>query len=249
VHLTRLGQTLFALTADAHVVAARGESARRRTSMVLRLEPASIPFPAAMSVSGTSLPDADVSDGADRAPQSWQCPDSLRDVPALRHPSPAADSFALEGLRSRAAIRLPAGSAVYRPGPVVTAGECDAARPDNWGDASGAGPCGSWLPIIHAAGDLRVDGGAGQGILLVDGDLSVSGGFEFRGAVIVVGAVDVGPGGAMIIGGAIAEGITGAWSAGASRPVVVRSSCALDAALLAAGSIVPVMDRPWVAVR
>lgn len=138
---------------------------------------------------------------------------------------------------------------MYVPGPVTRGSECDTSRPDNWGDVSGAGACGSWLPIIHAPGDLRVDGGAGQGMLIVDGDLSVSGGFEFTGAVLVGGSMDVGPGGMLVTGGAFAAGITGAWGGGASGPVVVRSTCALDAALLAAGSISPVMDRPWVAVR
>ena len=249
LRLTRLGETLFALAADANAGTAGGATARRRAALLLRLEPVAISFPAAASLTGSAPVDPGVADGVDRAPTGRPCADSLRDGPAMLHPSPPPDSVALRDLRVRASIRLPAGSSVYVPGPVTRGSECDTSRPDNWGDASGAGACGNWLPIIHAPGDLRVDGGAGQGMLIVDGDLSVSGGFEFTGAVLVGGSMDVGPGGMLVTGGAFATGITGAWVGGARGPVVVRSTCALDAALLAAGSISPVVDRPWVAVR
>ena len=40
---------------------------------------------------------------------------------------------------------------------------------DNWGDpATPTGVCFGYFPIIYAPGNLRISGGYGQGILLVE---------------------------------------------------------------------------------
>src|SRR5688500_8996730 len=49
-HLTRLGETEFALAIDARASDARGIVARRRVSMILRLELPELGFPAALSL-------------------------------------------------------------------------------------------------------------------------------------------------------------------------------------------------------
>ncbi|NIP81806.1 MAG: hypothetical protein GWM90_22340, partial [Gemmatimonadetes bacterium] len=70
-------------------------------------------------------------------------------------------------------------------GPATTAGpegsRCDTSVRKNWGDPRGTGPCAHHLPIIHARGDLTLDGGRGQGILVVEGDLTAAGDVRFGG--------------------------------------------------------------------
>jgi hypothetical protein len=247
--LTRLGPTLFALVTDATMRSAQGLFARRRVSLLLRLDAAPVDMPAALSVTGGDAVPQALADGADRAPPGWPCDSTRADTAAVRHPSPAPDTAALGALRSRAAIRLPAGTALSLVRPALRDGVCDTGRSDNWGDPTRMGACESWLPIVHAAGDLSIDGGSGQGVLVVDGDLSVGGGFQFTGAVIVHGTVAVGGGGASFSGGVIANGLIADVRSDGGPSVVHRSSCAVGAALLAAGALLPVSERAWASVR
>lgn len=63
---------------------------------------------------------------------------------------------------------------------------CQTSDQDNWGDPlNPASTCGGYFPILYSPGDLSISGGSGQGVLLVDGHLSVQGGFDFYGVVIV----------------------------------------------------------------
>lgn len=88
----------------------------------------------------------------------------------------------------------------------TTDGFCDeSATPENnlnWGAPdTPSDPCHYYFPIIHADGDLELNGQAkGQGILLVDGNLSIRGGFEFSGMVIVRGRIETGGGESKIFG-------------------------------------------------
>ena len=249
VRLTRLGTTLFALAADGQARSAQHLSARRRTSLILRLDPPALGVPAALSVIGPIAPDPALADGIDRAPEGWPCPEPRSDTTAVAHPSPAPDSSALRALRDRASIRLSAGTILRGAHPSVRDGACDTDRPDNLGDPDRAGPCSSWLPVVHAGGDLALDGGVGQGILLVDGGLTLGGGFRFVGVVIVEGTLELAVGGASITGGVIAGHVTDASGSGSPSPIVHRSACAVANALVAAGGLVPVPDRPWVIGR
>ena len=244
--LTRLARHVFALAVVARDEDAGGRMARRSSSLLLRLRPSRVAFPAALTLTGSAVPPTGLAEGSDHAsPQADCAPDSAT-VPDVLHPFPSgADSVELDGLRERASVRPRAGARLGPPVPVVRDGECDTASPSNWGDPSGATACAAWLPIIHAPGDLDVVGGAGQGVLLVDGDLELSGGFEFTGAVIVAGTMTIGPGGAQVSGGVRAAAVVDASGASRPPPFVLRSSCALREALLAAGRLVPVADRPW----
>lgn len=121
----------------------------------------------------------------------------------------------------------------------------------NWGDPTHAYPspaCRPYFPIIHVKGNLKLTGGAGQGILLVDGDLNASGGINFYGPVIVKGALSVtGNGsGARFIGGVMAENVYLDDNKVAGNAVVSYSSCAINKALN--GSATPMFDksRGWI---
>ncbi|MGH7483060.1 MAG: hypothetical protein ACRELV_12970, partial [Longimicrobiales bacterium] len=78
-----------------------------------------------------------------------------------------------------------------QPAPRVAAGVCDVADPLNWGSADSAHPCAEHAPLIVAEGSLAITGGSGQGVLIVPGDLTLSGGARFAGLVLVGGRIDV----------------------------------------------------------
>lgn len=123
---------------------------------------------------------------------------------------------------------------------------CDRNRASNWGDPTHAYPdqsCQPYFPIIHVTGNLKLTGGAGQGILLVDGNLDASGGVNFYGPVIVKGALSVtgNSSGARFIGGVMAENVYLTDSKVAGNAVVSYSSCAISSAIN--GSATPMFDR------
>ncbi len=63
---------------------------------------------------------------------------------------------------------------------------CDFSSVTNWGDPlTPTSACGGYFPIMYSPGDLSINGDYGQGMLLVEGNLSVQGGFQFFGVVIV----------------------------------------------------------------
>ena len=274
VRLTRLGESLFSIISDGRADGADDLSARRRSSLIVRLDVAELPFPAVLTLHEESSPAGVLIDGADREPVGWPCraaqssdvppvasvsappsescpggdcapEDSAAAVPAS---PPAGAQAALGTLRSRATLRLAPGSVLVSVGPVVAGGKCSIGIRDNWGDPSRGGPCAEHLPVVHAAGDLAVRGGAGQGILFVDGDLVLSGGFEFTGAVIVAGTLTVEGSGATVIGGVHA----GSVQSDVASPLLAsfaRSSCAVGLVLLSAAPLVPVAERPWAVAR
>jgi hypothetical protein len=99
-----------------------------------------------------------------------------------------------EDLAVRSDIELPPGAQLPSLGPLVDgAGGCDTERTGNWGEPLDPDhPCSEYLPVIHSAGDLTIETiGRGQGILLVEGDLAVTGDFEFHGLVIVLGDLQI----------------------------------------------------------
>jgi type II secretory pathway pseudopilin PulG len=161
-------------------------------------------------------------------------------------------------LAAMADIQFAPGEAGNSPAPAFDTDKdgnliCDRKQKMNWGDALHNDPsktvCRPYFPVIHVAGDLHLTGGSGQGILLVDGDLTATGGVNFVGPVIVRGTFSVaGNGsGARFVGGVLAANdielddnkMTG-------NAVVSYSSCAISKALN--GSAKPAFDtqRGWI---
>jgi hypothetical protein len=84
---------------------------------------------------------------------------------------------------------LPAGPAT--PQPTERLGECVTGDPWGWGDPDDPlGPCAASFVAGVAPADLDLDGGRGQGILVVRGDLEMAG-TRFRGIVLVEGRLTV----------------------------------------------------------
>jgi hypothetical protein len=244
VRLTRLADELFLVASEA-----RAGPARRQVSRVVVLDPGDPLILAALSASAVVEVGATAGiDGSDRAPVAWDCPTSGAAVP----PFDIADTSALlrfgqfdwddlvEVANARTTARV-SGTA-----PRFTDEECDTTDPDNWGEParSNGGACASYYPVIHAPGDLIIDGGRGQGLLLVDGDLTLQGGFEFFGVVLVRGALLSGPGGARVTGAASIAAL-GETESVLGGIAIDFSRCAARKALLGLAVPVPAAERSW----
>jgi hypothetical protein len=244
VHLTRLADELFLVTSEA-----RAGPARRQVSRVVTLDTGD---PLVLATLGArAVVDVGASgsiDGSDRAPVGWDCPTSGAALPAFV----VADTSTLlrfgqfdwdelvEVANARTTARV-TGAA-----PRSTDEECDTADPDNWGEPerSNGGLCTSYYPVIHAPGDLIIDGGRGQGLLLVDGDLTLQGGFEFFGVVLVRGGLLSGPGGARVTG-TVSIAAQGATESVLGGIAIDFSRCAARKAVLGVALPVPVAERSW----
>ncbi len=180
-------------------------------------------------------------------------------LPALLDDSSAAFSarYAVFGgetwgsLTRRATIVVPPGG-IVTPGAVVTAGQCDRSVSANWGDPGGVGACGSYAPLIWAMGDVEMRGGAGQGILLVEGDLTLSAGARFAGVVIVRDDLRSSGIGGTLLGLALAGDrrvAAGDHTLLDGQTLVQRSRCAVDLALERAAPLVRVARRSWAPFR
>jgi len=136
------------------------------------------------------------------------------------------------------------------PTPTVNIdGSCKITDPDNWGDpihATLPSPCEDYFPIIYAPGDLSLQNGIGQGILLVEGNLKVTGNFSFFGPVIVKGTLSTQGNGAHFNGGLMAANVDLDPNTVAGNAVINYSSCALAKALNGAATPRPARVRPWV---
>ena len=133
--------------------------------------------------------------------------------------------------------------------PAVSGGNCNTSVITNWGaPLNQASPCANYFPIIYSSGQIRLTGGAGQGILLVNGDLEISGGVEFFGPVIVMGEVRSTGTGGHITGGVMARDANLTISFFAGNSVVDYSACAVDRALRGSARAKPLSSRGWAQV-
>lgn len=158
-------------------------------------------------------------------------------------------------LVGRAGVRPPAFVAtrplVVRPVTGVTLratsradGACDAADSLNWGDPRRPSECAARLPLVHVAGDLVAPRGAGQGTLVVDGDLVLDGDWEHWGVVAVGGRIVARGMGNRVVGALLLRGRD--TTAHELSSLAVRfSSCVAGRALRAAGVVRPVGERGW----
>lgn len=126
------------------------------------------------------------------------------------------------------------------PAPVEGAAGCEPGAVGNWGDPRHPpGPCAGYFPLIFAPGDLHLAGGVGQGILVVQGDLTISAGGTFAGAALVTGALHVT--GASRISGAVL-----ALDPARTSTIEDGSRLAYDpCALLDAFTNAPELNRPF----
>jgi hypothetical protein len=102
-------------------------------------------------------------------------------------------------------------------------------------------PCGDYRPVVRIAGPANIRGGQGQGILLVEGDLTVTGPFQFDGIVIVRGVLTTT--GADTLSRTFWGGVIAGRVQGANQ--FTYSKCSIDKALRAAARPKPLASRAW----
>jgi hypothetical protein len=201
--ITRVTASLYALVAESVF---GGSGPTRRVSMLVR-----VPLES-WRMRGGLVSAVDVSVGPDvRFSDDSTCGEPLAaaivlapsaslnldaGIPPGMQPSVVRDSTALDStiylrvgdvwwseLAARADVRF-SGNVSITPSAQVSGGRCvdgDA----NWGDPlAGTSPCGARAPVVHVSGDLTIEGGAGQGVLLVDGHLAITGPFTYSGQIV-----------------------------------------------------------------
>ena len=106
--------------------------------------------------------------------------------------------------------------------------------------------CYNYFPIIYSAGDLHLNDGRGQGILLVDGDVQVNGNFLWSGLIVARDDFQKGNGNATIFGAVMAR------NANIFDPTTITgnttysySECALDRAMRGSAQVVQARERAW----
>ena len=154
-------------------------------------------------------------------------------------------SLNFDDLAAMADIEIPTPSATSgQINPQVAGGVCDTAPWENWGAPEDpSSPCFDYFPIIHRPGPLTLTSGTGvgQGILLVDGELTIEGDFHFYGLVIVKGEIQM-KGNVQITGAVIA----GAQLQSEPGDLIQYSQCAVARALSAGGgSAAALRSRAW----
>ena len=142
---------------------------------------------------------------------------------------------------------------------------CNTSDIANWGQIDHTvttiaqfSPCKSYYPILYAPGNLTINSGTGQGILLVEGSLTLSGNFTFDGLIIVHNDLLKGNGTVEIHGSVMVQDYkiecnnnnngTGNCHDGTdiSGTFDLRySKCAVQNALRGSAILVPVKQRAW----
>jgi hypothetical protein len=152
-------------------------------------------------------------------------------------------------LAAQANITL-AGGTLDPIQPSTLSGVCNKADVRNWGDGlNRANPCGGYFPIVHITGNVEIRQWQGQGILLVDGNLSVTGSFEYFGIVIVKGILATSGGGtssAHFHGTVLAQNQAAQQHDIAGSAKVRYSKCAIVQALNAQSKGAIARSRSWV---
>lgn len=247
--VTRLDTTLFLISAESRTAMGAGPLLVARAGLLVRtLDVGAIEglFPGAVlattsavlrggHVSGVDACRADAGENPGvTAPEVSVDGTHVEGDPAVRLDAPAAAPAGwpldFENAAILADIRLDVPELTPRPHAV--GGSC-VPGPSNWGAISTPHPCGDHQQIIYAPADLTIHGGEGRGILVVGGDVSVKGPFEFHGLVVVRGRASLLPG--VRIRGSVRAGTV------ALEDADVRlDRCAIRAALGA-----PALDRAY----
>ncbi|HEX9166419.1 MAG TPA: hypothetical protein VF862_10960 [Gemmatimonadales bacterium] len=130
-------------------------------------------------------------------------------------------------------------------------GSCNKAAPLNlgepWRSLGSIAACTSFFPVVHGTGAKTVfaAGNRGQGILLIDGDMELVGGFEWTGIVLVRGQMKVAGTGNKITGAILTEGVDLITAGTINGSIEVQfSQCAVDRAVNGGASPQP-LSRGW----
>jgi hypothetical protein len=178
-------------------------------------------------------------------------------------PTVTADFFNIFGdvtfddLKKSADIVLPLTTPYNGAAPSLTAAapqRCNTADQMNWGEPhrNGAGyvaQCVNYFPILYGSGTQTqlASGGRGQGLLLVEGDLVISGGFEWAGLIVAKGGIKIVGNGNKITGALLAQDVAlDDQNTISGNTTLQFSSCALSKAIQGSAFAEPLTMRSWV---
>lgn len=211
--------------------------------------------------------------GRNTAPPGWAGCATARDTFAISHnPSSTASvqkpaSQAVGGVRadpragdpntyttfgddswtSLVAKRNVTVSGTVNPTPSGSSSTCNTFS-SNWGEpwrvGSHVAGCVNYFPIIYSPGNLRISGGRGQGILIVDGSLDISGNFNFVGLVLVRDHFD-GSGNFTLHGALMTRNANNQTNRLRGNVTLNYSNCAMERALTALAVPSRPTERAW----
>ena len=181
---------------------------------------------------------------------------TLGSPPLTQHDTSVVDSLFTNPLNDLKAVRdidlVNETNNGMAPSTTGSPARCNRSDPLNWGEPwrapfVGVIPvCQNYFPVIYRNGNLKLQNGRGEGVLLVEGDLEVRGNFEFTGLIIVTGQLKSNGTGNKITGGVLAQNADlGDLSVLIGDPVANYSSCAISKALSASASLRPLAERSW----
>lgn len=250
--------------------------ARRTLGTLARLSPTIVDVQAAVTSKGTVKVGGNATvDGNDHVPPGWTgCPPlgpakagvrtdgsvtligggtTLGNPPNRTNDPTVVDSLFTNPFNELKALRnvilTSENNNGMAPSATGTPLRCNRTLMLNWGEPWNPGTvaqCRDYFPVIYRNGNLKVQNGRGQGILLVEGDFEVRGNFEFTGLIIATGMMKANGTGNKITGGVLAQNADLDDIALIGDPVVNYSSCAISRALSASAAVKPLTDRSWV---
>jgi hypothetical protein len=144
------------------------------------------------------------------------------------------------------------GAAIVTPAPRLTGLACDTAAAGNWGDPSRTTACRNRFAIVHALGDLIIDGGSGQGIILGEGDVELRNDASFAGLILTRDDLLALTGANRVWGAVVAADMrraNGDLSVIADATAVTYSSCSVEMALLGAAQMRRASQRGWIPIH
>lgn len=280
--LNRLSEHVFLLrSVGTRTDASGGQLARRSIGQLIRLVQLDLEVGAGLTAMGdVTLTGASEVSGIDEVPELWggvDCP-ALENVPGIRYndgslkfsgqgtvagaPDTLTDNSLttsqmksdFDKLKTLATLIVssnnpPATGPVHVGDPA----RCDKSVESNWGEPSiQTDACSSYFPIIYHNGNLALQGGRGQGILLVEGDLTATGGMVFYGPVFVTGTLTTAGNknqGAKFYGGVIAGNVAlDDVTKMSGQALISYSSCAIRRALQNSSTPSPLRERSWVQI-
>ena len=159
--------------------------------------------------------------------------------------------FDWDDMVALADLSLPGGTYSSTYPTLDVLGHCDTSNLLNWGEPGAWVPaCADYFPIIHVNGNATIQsGGRGQGLLMVEGDLDLRGGFEFFGVVLVKGNFETQGNGNKIFGAAMASNADFQDQTLVGGSVTQWSSCVVDRMkqnLSSLSRVRPLAERSWV---
>jgi len=216
VEVRRLSAGLFLVRALARDP---GSGAERRFALIVRADVPQLGAAAAVRARSVAADVASGVSGADVAPDGWTCCGAGAGALAVDLQPAAPDSL------------------------LFSFGSWSWQRVVDWAAGAAASSGGDSIEVSYAPAPLTLTGARFLGLLVVDGDLVLRGGAEIVGLALVKGRLVLG-GGAGVGGGGGGGSVELAPGTPPGSAAVAFSRCAVEAALLARASVLPLPKRP-----